>query len=279
MTQQDKTSVTSQAKRFIWVLLFVAAVFPMAVMGAQPEIKTSLPSLESPAIGESEHQIRGQLSPLHHTVVSSEVSALITTLKHREGENFKAGNTLAVFDCSIYQAQLQKAKAGAEAANRKLKVSERLDKLNAISTLELEQAASHSIEAGAQVRVMEVTVRKCRIRAPFSGRVVKRFAEPFQYVQPGTPLLEILDPINLEIQLVVPSHWLTWLNQGAQFYFHVEENKHSYPARIVRVGTMIDPISQSIPVAGKITGKHPELLPGMSGWAKFSLPEKAGRNE
>lgn len=216
-------------------------------------------------------EVRGQLSPRHHTVLSSELPALITTLDLREGESFKKGILLVGFDCAVYDAQLQKARAAAKAAECRHKVNTRLDQLNAVSTLEVEQAENLLAEAAAQVRIMEAHVDKCEIRAPFSGRIVKRLADPYQYTIAGTPLLEILDPRDLEIQLIVPSAWLGRIDKTTDFEFYVEENKKSYPARVIRMGTRVDPVSQSILVVGKIKGRAPDLLPGMSGLAQFSL--------
>jgi len=133
------------------------------------------------AAGVAAQEIRGQLCPRHHTVLSSELPALITTLELREGESFKKGALLVGFDCAVYDAQLQKARAAAKAAECRHKVNTRLDQLNAVSTLEVEQAENLLAEAAAQVRIMEAHVNKCEIWAPFSGRIVKRLAEPFQY--------------------------------------------------------------------------------------------------
>lgn len=221
--------------------------------------------------GTVTREIRGQLCPRHHTVLSSELPALITTLELREGDSFKKGMLLVGFDCAVYDAQLQKARAAVKAAECRHKVNTRLDQLNAVSTLEVEQSENLLAEALAQVRIMEAHVGKCEIRAPFSGRIVKRLAEPYQYTIAGTPLLEILDPKNLEIQLIVPSAWLGRMDKTTNFEFYVEENKKSYPAQVIRMGTRVDPVSQSIPVVGKIKGATPDLLPGMSGLARFSL--------
>jgi len=65
------------------------------------------------------------------------------------------------------------------------------------------------------------------------------------------------------------------MDKTTDFEFYVEENKNSYPARVIRMGTRVDPVSQSIPVVGKIKGPTPDLLPGMSGVARFSLGANA----
>jgi hypothetical protein len=82
-------------------------------------------------------------------------------------------------------------------------------------------------------------------------------------------LLEILDTRGLELQMIVPSKWLAWLKSGSRFTVRVEELDREYSGRVVRTGARIDPVSQSISLAGEVEGNHTELLPGMSGWATF----------
>ncbi len=226
---------------------------------------------------ENSFSVRGQLNPLYHTIISSELSANILELNLREGDKFVAGQQLAVLDCAVYKAQLQKVMAMAESAVKNQEVNQRLDVLDANSVMDLELAVSKTSEMKAQLRAMEVTVNKCVINAPFAGRVVKRFAEPYQYVKPGDPLLEIHNPDELEIILIVPSSWTTWLHTGSKLQFHVEANNIKYPAIVDRIGSQVDPISQTISLSAIILTKHPELLPGMSGAAIFNIPK--GNNQ
>lgn len=214
-------------------------------------------------------RIRVQFAARQQTVLSSELSARIASLSLREGDAFTKGQTLVTFDCGLFRAQLNKAEASAEVARQTLKVSRRLAELNSIGSLEVDQAAAKVKETEAEAAAMRTTVSKCTLAAPFSGRVAKMHAEPYQFVSPGKPLLEILDTRRLELQMIVPSRWLAWLKTGNRFTVRVEELDREYSGRVVRKGARIDPVSQSISLAGEVDGDHPELLPGMSGWATF----------
>jgi multidrug efflux pump subunit AcrA (membrane-fusion protein) len=79
--------------------------------------------------------------------------------------------------------------------------------------------------------------------------------------------MEILNSRQLELHMIVPSRWLAWLKKGSRFNVRVDELDKDFPARVVRLGASIDPVSQTISVVGEVQGAHPELLPGMSGWA------------
>jgi hypothetical protein len=78
----------------------------------------------------------------------------------------------------------------------------------------------------------------------------------------------------LETEFLVPSSWLNWLKTGTAFAVEIDETRKSYPARFIRIGARVDPVSQSIKVAGAIDGHHAELMAGMSGSVKIQQPSK-----
>lgn len=218
----------------------------------------------------NEGRMRIQLTAYQQATISSEISANILQMPLKDGAVFKAGALLAGFDCAIIESQLKKAEAAAEAARVQLKVNKRLNELEALSLLEFEQSVAKAKEAEAELAAMKVTASRCQIKAPFDGRVVKLHADPYQYMTPGKPVMDILDTSRLEVRMLVPSRWLAWLKPGSRFNVSIEElGGRSFPAQVVRVGAKIDPLSQTVPIAGEITGPLSELSPGMSGWASF----------
>ena len=215
------------------------------------------------------NRIRAQLTPFQQTTLSAEIAANISKLSLRDGEAFTKGQTLVEFDCALLNAQLNKGEATAEVARQGLKVSKKLEKLNSISNLEVDQASAKVKETEAELEAMKVNVSKCSLMAPYPGRIAKLHVDAFQYATPGKPLMDILDSNHLEVRLIVPSKWLTWLKPGSRFSLQIEELGRIYQAKVVRLGARIDPVSQSLPITGEIEGSHGELLPGMSGWASF----------
>ncbi len=215
-------------------------------------------------------EIRAQLNAQHSSILSSEMAAKITQLNVQEGERFKQGDLLVAFNCSEQQAQLKKAQAVEQAAEKTYSVNSRLTKLNSMSPLELEMAAAEVAKAKADIALMGAMLQKCTITAPFSGRVAERRVQRYQYVNPGEPILDILDDSQLEVTALVPSSWLKWLKPGYEFKVFLEETQREYPAKVKMVGARIDAVSQSIKITGVITGKTDELLAGMSGRAIFA---------
>jgi len=245
-----------------WLVLAIAFSISGAAL-AQAVPKTGNASPEAGNDG----RIRAQFVASRKAVLSSEIAANISRLSFREGDSFKAGQTLIDFDCALFRAALAKAEATAGVARQTLKVSRRLAELNSIGQLEVAQAAARTREAEAEATAMRVTVGKCTLNAPFAGRIASLQVAAHEFVSPGKPLMEILDTRQLELQMIVPSRWLAWLKKDSPLTVQVDELGRAYTAKVVRLGARIDPVSQTISVVAKVQGNPPELLPGMSGWA------------
>lgn len=222
---------------------------------------------------DKDGRLRVQIYPQQQTVLSAEVAAKISRLALKEGDHFAAGQVLVAFDCAIFQSQLNKADAQLEAARQTLRVNKRLSELNSISNLEVEQADAKVKEAQAESASMRVVTSKCAITAPFAGRVAKVHVDAFQYVAQGKPLLDIVDTRNPEVRMIMPSRWLSWVAKGTRLTVAVDDLGREYKAHVTRLGTRIDPVSQSVSAVAEFEGSPAELLPGMSGWATLQGPK------
>jgi multidrug resistance efflux pump len=124
--------------------------------------------------------------------------------------------------------------------------------------------------AEAELAAARVPVERCTIPAPFTGRVVELRVARHQYVTEGTPLLEVLDHRDLEVEVVAPSLWLAWLRPGHRFTLVLDETTQIYPVRVDAGTEPLDPVSQTVKLYGRLEGSFRELLPGMSGVARIA---------
>ena len=222
--------------------------------------------------GGTTFEVRIHLSPRTFTTLSSEMDGKIEALTVRDGDRVKRGQTLVKFNCRVEIAKAQKAATFAEQTANVATAYARLHKLKAKSELEVAEAKSNAAAAKAEVSVMSEILKRCAISAPFSGRVFELHVRRYQYILTGKPLMGLLDDKDLELELIVPSNWLTWLKPKAEFSIHIEELAKSYRASVTAIGARVDPVSQSIKLKAKIIGAHSELMVGMGGRAIFEVP-------
>jgi len=246
--------------------------------GVQAQTAAPRPAVSSAAVAPAakpaleRQEIRAQLLPRRYTTVAAEIGAKINRLPVAEGGAFKSGQLLVSFDCTLQQAQLQKAQAELEGTEQTLKSNQRLAELNSVGQLELDLSRSAVSKAKAELGANQAVLGKCGVSAPFAGRVAEQKVREQQYVQPGQALLDIIDDSVLELEFLVPSHWLSWLRVGGKFQVQIDETRKAYPAKFIRIGARVDPVSQSVKVAAAIDGKFPELIAGMSGRVQVSPP-------
>lgn len=228
----------------------------------------------SPARGLSEQLIKAQLIPANHTTLVAEIGTRVLRIDFKDGESFDKGAVLMAFDCEMPRAQLQRVNAELAIAQRNADANARLLARGAVSQLEADNARSELDRTRAQARELEVLVSKCAVIAPYAGKVAERFVREERFVQAGEPLMDILDDSAMELEFIVPSTWVAWLNQGYAFEVDMEETQRSYPAVVSGIGARIDPISRTVKVVGVIDGQFAELKPGMSGAIRVKAPEQ-----
>lgn len=222
--------------------------------------------------GMGSQGIRAQLTPRRFTTIAAEIGAKVIRLPVAEGGSFKTGQALVGFDCSLPQAQLRKAQAELKGARQIVQSNEKLEQMDSIGQLELDVSRTNVSKAEAEVGLNQALLSKCTITAPFSGRVAEQKIREQQFAQPGQVLLEILDDSVLELEFLAPSSWLSWLKVGAPLKVKIDETGKTYPAKFIRLGARVDPVSQSLKVAAAIDGQFRELVAGMSGQIEAAPP-------
>ncbi len=217
-------------------------------------------------------EMRAQLAPHRFTTLSAEIPAKINRITRRDGDAFKAGDALLEFDCALQAAQLDKARAQLVATENTQLGQRKLAELNAVGLVELKNSEAEVLKAKADVTYLRAMLQKCRVVAPFNGRVVEHKAREQQFVQAGQPLIEIIDDSVLELEFIIPSSWLRWLKPGHAFVVRIEDTGQDYPVRLLRTAARVDPVSQTVKAVAVVDGDYPELIAGMSGQVLFSPP-------
>ncbi len=215
--------------------------------------------------GMDRQEIRAQLRPLRYTTLSAEIGAVVQTILVKEGQRFAAGTPLIKLDCGLHDAQRAKSVAELAGAQRSLEANQRLAELNAAGLMELDLAKNAVEKSQAELRISETQLSKCEIKAPFAGIVAEQRIREQQYVQPGTPLVDVLDDSGYELEFLAPSTWLSRLRVGMVVRINIDEVRRNGTARIVRISPRIDPVSQSIKVTANLEGHMADLKAGMSG--------------
>jgi RND family efflux transporter MFP subunit len=238
-----------------------------------PKTKFGIDMITTGSIkSDNDFDARGVVIPNAEVTLGAGVAARIKLMPFKAGEEFRKGEALVVFDCARQNADLRGAKANLTKAGSHHRGKVRLKARGAAGAQEVRDAAADMAVAKATVDGLKEVISLCKINAPFNGRVVERHAQTHEIPAANAPILTVVDDSTLEVDLIVPSTWLRWVNKGTRFEFDVDELGRSYTAQVDRLGAKVDAVSQTIKITGTFVDRPGNVLTGMSGTAKFSPP-------
>jgi len=265
-------------------LLIPVLMFAVLFIGTSPGMakeKTSVSNIPSEKRGgpiratqkSIADTVRVLLTAAQETTLSSRISGVITDIHVTLGEAFSEKKVLVTLDSREHAARLAMAEADLSASREQYEAKLRMQGLQQASEVDVAVAASALSKSQAQVDLYRTVVSYCTIKAPFPGRVVRVAAKPYQSVEPGQPLLEIVSNGTLKLRLNLPAVWATRIKEGSLFEVTINWNEKRYKAKVTALNGRVDAVSQTLEVEGVMLKIHPELLPGMSGTADFNISE------
>ncbi|WP_444995838.1 efflux RND transporter periplasmic adaptor subunit [Aliikangiella sp. IMCC44359] len=82
-----------------------------------------------------------------------------------------------------------------------------------------------------QIQQIELAIEKTTIRAPFSGVVNHRLAQQGEYVTIGTPLIQLIDPISVDISIATPLALKNYLSSNSTVMVKWDDHLKAVPIR------------------------------------------------
>jgi len=105
------------------------------------------------------------------------------------------------------------------------------------------------------IKSQEDRLSDYRIYAPFSGIVTASNVSPGSLVAPGTNLGSIINTSSFELAAPVSLADLKYINIGQNVNLYSEALGKEWKGRVSRIGNLIDPTTQNIPIFITLSGK------------------------
>jgi membrane fusion protein, multidrug efflux system len=193
--------------------------------------------------------ISGALKAANSAVVKARVSGELQGLTVREGDTVKAGQVIARVDSSEYQARVRQAQQSADAAKAQVDIAQRsYDNNKALvnqgfisataldtSTASLAGAKSTHASALAAVDVARKSLDDTVLKAPISGIISQRAAQPGERVSVEARVVEIIDLSRLELEANLGAAESVDVRVGQQATLRFEGRSESVPAIVTRI--------------------------------------------
>jgi membrane fusion protein (multidrug efflux system) len=228
------------------------------------------------------------LEPVRKVVVGAEVAGKVVEIVAREHDHVAAGELLLRLDPELPQAvvdraraSLVRARASARLAQSELSRQRDLSERRVAAAAELDRAESEAATTEAQVSEARAALAEANTRlaktgivAPLAGVVTDLELEPGAYVQPGSPIAELVDLSEIEIEVQVADRQVVALHPGDPVEVTVDVFPgERFEGRILQVGRAPDARTRKYPVPVRVGNPDERLLPGMLGTVHFELGE------
>lgn len=178
----------------------------------------------------------GTLRAAARTEVAARMMARIDAVRAKAGDQVEAGDVLVVLDQRDIQARLSQAEAALVAAEAQLRKAQQdyerdveliREKVIAQNQLDQSTATFNVAKAGAEqarqsVQEAKVMLEHTTIRAPQTGTVVDRLAEPGDIAAPGVPLLVLYDTTSLRLEVPVMENLAGKLKPGDRLTVQID---------------------------------------------------------
>lgn len=239
--------------------------------------------------------LTGTLEAHRRATVAPRATATIARVHVREGDRVDAGAPLVTLDTSDMELQVAQAQAMLDAAKVQYEQAaadwQRTAKLAETqqvspATLEMAETRMKAMKASkAQAEVALSMARKAVsdavIRAPFAGLVTKKFVSEGERVatMPPAMLVTIEEDRLVDLRIQVPEMDMEKVHPGDGILVQVSATGKSFPAKITRVISSIDPRTRTFAAIAELPNEKYELRPGMFVEVRFdgSLQEAATR--
>ncbi|MDF3934570.1 efflux RND transporter periplasmic adaptor subunit [Pseudomonas citronellolis] len=234
----------------------------------QPALAVEDPTAAPPA-NDDPNAIRVLLVADLETTLSAQMNGTLGELKASLGQKVAKGALLAQLECVELQARAKVAGAELNMARQNLEAKRNLRQLDAAGELEVAMASTEVSKAEGALTLARAQAGYCQVQAPFAGRVAKVYAKPYQTVQAGAPLFDLVGDGPLKVRLNVPSSLLPQLQAGQALDVEIHETGKHYPAKVSAINARVDAVAQSVELEARLDAAYPELIAGMSGTARL----------
>jgi membrane fusion protein (multidrug efflux system) len=219
-------STTAGAQLLLLVLTVVAGTTGEAQQMPPTSVET-----EPVQTAQFHNQITlvGRTEARAQSEIVAEVSGRVIRVDAPEGNPVRRGDILVTIDPRNIQyaldakrAEVEQARVQADLKEKDLERSKNLFQQGMISDGQSDQdqaAWTQAVELyrqkQAEQKQLELDRENCEIRAPFSGYTVEKRIDVGEWVNPGTPVYELVDLSTIKVKVDLPEKYFGHLTVGS----------------------------------------------------------------
>ena len=205
--------------------------------------------------------------------LAAELPGSIYKIYFKEGDHVKAGQVLLEIDPDTIQNLLEKGQNDFTLVENKLHRYQQLVADGLVSQQELDDLKNRLIAVKSALETTKLKLAKSFPQAPVSGIIDRLYVDRGEYVDPGKPLLQLVQIDKLKVIANVPEKDVQFLHVGDQVEI-VTASINTRPSDpvsgvIEHIAVSANPTTRTYRTKIIIDNRSSKLRPGMIVRAKF----------
>ena len=281
-SNNSEKSPLSKIITIVVVSIFILVVTKFIFLSEDEILEVSaykaIPAGQSNNSSASVLDASGYVTARMQATVSSKITGKVLEVFIEEGMFVEKGQILAQLDDSSVQAELNFAKTQLKEAQRVFNRTSELRKGNLASQASLDAAESQVDGLKARLDISKQIVADMQIRAPFSGVVINKAAQPGEMISPvsagggftRTGIGTIVDMSSLEVEVDVNESYINRVQPGQPAI----TNLNAYPnwdisSEVIAIIPTADRNKATVKVRIGLLEKDARVLPDMGAKVSF----------
>jgi membrane fusion protein (multidrug efflux system) len=210
------------------LIIVIAAIAVLTGISKIPKRERQAPPTEAAVVNvtvmnivslpefEDTFKLPAVIEPNRIITVSAEVSGRIEEIPKVKGMTVEANDVLVKLNTDLIEPELQRAEAQVERDQIQYERMTNLVKDDATSKKDLDDAKTNLAISKATLAENQARMERASIVSPITGPLNDLMVERGEYVQPGTPVAEIVDMSSVKVVVEVPERDVPFFSVGRQ---------------------------------------------------------------
>ena len=238
--QELKSTISSLTKE-------IEAQDPDFFKSSQSAIRvTSIPAAKTHF--EHKIEVRGSVMSRTNVQVGSELPGILTSVRVKEGQQVRKGQVLATINKEDIERNIATTETQLSFAKTVFEKRDRLWKKNIGTEIQYLEAKNNKETLERQLESLKTQLKKTSIVAPISGTIEQVPVKNGQYVQPGFPVVFLVNNANNYVSAEVSEAFVGRFEKGDEVTVNIPSLGDNFSSTIASIGQVINEGSRTFTV-------------------------------
>jgi len=243
---------------------------------APTRVKTEVAGATAAA---NRQQYVGIVEEREATAVSFTGMGVVRRVLVSEGQAVSRGQLLAEMDDTQARNLLSGAEAAMAQANDALERYTMLHDAGSLPEVQWVEIQSKVAQAKSQLAVAKKNLADCRLVAPVSGIIGRKYVGAGETAMPSQAVVTILDISSVKVKASIPETEIGSISANTSSVVRVEATGQSFEGGRIEKGVQADALTHTYDIRINVANAGRQLLPGMVASVQFnasSSPSQGG---